>query len=253
MGDSRILLSVLLLAFSLPSLWAPGPAANRKGNQAFRKGQTDRAVGQYERALQALPADKRFTFNKGTAYLGGQKLDDALASLMSAASDPRREVRGPALYNAGNALYAGQKLDQALDAWRQAILTDPGNMEAKYNYELARRRQEEQQKNQKKQDKQDQKNQKNQPQQPQDQQPSDQQKQDQPQPGQPNQPQPQPDQPPNPADQQPGPPQNDERKPVSKLTKEQAERLLDALQANEKQMLKDRLKAHRRKDVEKDW
>lgn len=262
MGVSSLFVAALLPLLSLPSLWAPGPAANQKGNQAFRKGDFPKAVGQYDKALEALPAEKRLTFNRGTALLGGQKLDDALASLMAAAADPRRDVRGPALYNAGNALFAGQKVDQALDAWRQSILADPTNMEAKYNYELARRQKEQQpkqqgnqnqkdqnQKNQSKQDqsKQDQQNQQNQPQQ---QQQQNQQNQNQ-QPNPADQP-PAQNQQPNPSN-QPDQPQNGQQAPMARLTKEQAERLLDALQANEKKLMKDRLKSNRRKDVDKDW
>lgn len=260
MGVSRRLVAALLPLFSLPSLWAPGPAANQKGNQAFRKGDFPKAVSQYDRAIEALPAEKRLAFNRGTALLGSRKLDDALSSLMTAASDPRRDVRGPALYNAGNALFEGQKVDQALDAWRQAILADPTNMEAKYNYELARRRKEEQPKQQggQNQPDQNQKNQSNQPKQDQSQQdrqqdqPQNQPPQNQPQPPNPADQQPAQNQPPNPSN-QPDQPQKDQEPPMSKLTKEQAERLLDALQANEKKMMKDRLKSNRRKDVDKDW
>ena len=145
MGGSRNAMAALLL-FGLPGLWAPGPAANKNGNKSYAKGAYQQAAGDYARALEALPAEKILTFNRGTALLGQKKMDEALAALVSATGDPRRGVQAPALYNAGNALFEGKKVEEALDAWKHAILADPSDENAKFNYELARRQQEQQKK-----------------------------------------------------------------------------------------------------------
>ncbi|TPW09342.1 MAG: hypothetical protein FD129_2235 [bacterium] len=237
---------VLVLAALLPPLWAPGPEANRKGNDAWKKGKYDQAAGEFARALDAMPAERRLTFNRGTALLGENKGDEALSALISATADPRRDVQAPAYYNAGNALFEGQKLDEALDAWKRAILADPSDENAKFNYELAKRKKQQEDKkkeDQKKDQKDDQKDQKKNQEQ-EDQQKQDQEKkepqdqQDQQQPQQQNQ---------DPSQEPPKP------QPQAQMSKEQAERMLDALKANEKEMIKARMTSRRKRDVDKDW
>lgn len=250
---------VLLGFLGLPSLWAPGPAANSHGNRDYAKGRYDKALEEYQKAQQALPAEKILQLNNGTALLGAGKAQDALSPLMSASADPRRDVQSRALYNAGNALAGAQQLEGALDAYRRAILADPKNLDAKFNYELMKRKLEEQKKQDEKKDKdkkdqnkdqdkdqnQDQKKDqdKNQQQQQQQQDQNKDQKQD------PNQEQkPDPNQPPPNGEPKDGPPP-----PAGMMTKQEAERLLDALKDNEIKQLKEKLKSNRRKNVEKDW
>ena len=68
-----------------------------------------------------------------------------------------------ASYNAGNAAYQTQQLEQSLEHYRRALLNDPSNQDAKFNYEFVKRQLEEQQQQQdQQQDQQDQENQDNQ-------------------------------------------------------------------------------------------
>lgn len=250
MGASSLaVLLALVLAPFLPPLWAPGPEANRKGNEAWKKGKYDEAAGEFARALDAMPAERMLTFNRGTALLGEKKGDEALSALISATADPRREVQAPAYYNAGNALFDGQKLDEALDAWKRAIRTDPTDENAKFNYELAKRKkkqQDQQKKDQKNDQKDDQKDKKDQDPK-QDQEPKDQEQKQKDQQDNPDQQQDQQEQ--KPDDQQPPP----KPQPAAQMSKEQAERLLDALKANEKEMIKARMTSRRKREVDKDW
>lgn len=258
---SGVLLSLLLL-FGWPPLWAPGPAANQQGNRAYRKGDFDRALAEYRKAQERLPGERILNYNSGTALLGSQKSEEAVQSLMSAAGDPRREVQSRALYNAGNALAAAGKLDEALGTYRQAVMADPRNLDAKFNYELTKRRlaqqqkddqqkddqkkddqKQDQNKDQNKDQKQDQKSQDDQNQQQQQQQQPDPKSQD----SNPSQPPPSEEEQPAPADSG-GTPQ-----PAALLSRQEAERLLDALKDNEMKQLRERLQSRRKKNVDKDW
>jgi Ca-activated chloride channel family protein len=252
-------LFVVLLVLGLPSIWAPGPAANRKGNEAFRKGQYDQAVEHYAKAMQILPGDRGLSYNTGTALLKQKKYDEALKALMAGTADPRKDVKTGALYNSGNALYEMQKYPEALSAYRESVLGDSKDMDAKFNYELAQYRLKKQQEEQKKDDKnkdknqdqkdknkkenQDQKNDQNQKQDQSQNQDQNQKKEE----NQANQ-----EQQENKEEQQ-GNPQEQEAPPASLLSKQEAERLLDALKANEMEMIKARLKSTRKKNVDKDW
>lgn len=260
--SSPLLLAALLL-FSWPSLWAPGPAANQSGNRAFRKGDYDRALAEYRRAQGVLPGERLLTYNSGTALLGGQKPEDAVQSLMSAAADPRREVQSRALYNAGLALAASDKLEEALGTFRQSILADPGNLDAKFNYELTKRRLQQQQQQQqeneknkkdqkdqkqddKKDQKQDQEQSKDKEQQNGESDPSDQQQQQKPEEQKPSEGEQPPPEDPASAD-------SAAAQPVGLLNRQEAERLLDALKDSEVKQLKERLRSRRKKNVDKDW
>lgn len=260
---SSLLAMLVVALFSWPSLWARGPAANRDGNQAYRKGDYDRALADYRKAQEILPGERILNYNSGTALLGGKKPEEAVQSLMSAAGDPRREVQSRALYNAGNALASANKFEEALGTYRQAVLADPKNLDAKFNYELTKRRLAQQQKDNQKNDKND-KNDKNKDQkdknQKQDQnqgkdedkkddsqQKQDQQKDQQEDPKSGESQKPPEEQNPAPADSG-GTPQ-----PAGLLSRQEAERLLDALKDNEVKQLKERLKSRRKKNVEKDW
>jgi Ca-activated chloride channel family protein len=249
--SSVSLVLVALLAFGLPSLWAPGPAANRKGTDALRTGDAAKAAAEYQKAVEALPTDRRALFNRGTALMAGGQLDAGLSSLMSAAGDPGREVRSASYYNAGNGLFGAQKLKEALDAYRQAILADPNDQAAKFNYELTKRKLEQQ--DEQKQDQDQQQQQQNQ--QDQQNQDQDQQQQNQDQAENQQQQERQDDQAGNPEQEEPRPEESQEQKPqpAAQMSKEQAEQLLDAMQQNEKEMIKARMTSRRKRDVEKDW
>ncbi len=256
MAGSNLIVVMALLLFWLPSLWAPGPAANKKGNNAYKKGEYEKALSDYNKAMELLPGERTLSLNAGTALLQQQKYDEALRSLMTAASDPRSPVKSRALYNAGNGLVDTKKLQEALSAYREAILADPKDEDAKFKYELAQRLMAQQQKQQK--NNKGGKNSKDQQQQQggQSQQQKDQQDQQQQQNQQQAQNQPQDQQNPNEqesGDQKQNPPQDQQKQQAGLLSKQEAERLLDALKANEAEMIKARLKSHRRKDVDKDW
>jgi tetratricopeptide (TPR) repeat protein len=162
------------------------------------------------------------------------------------------ELASAAWYNLGNALYRGQQLQQSLEAYKQALRMNPSDPDAKHNLErvLEQMQQQDQQQQQggddQQSDEQQPEDQEGQGQQPQDQQPQD-------QPGQPGQ-----DEGEDPAEQDPEPAQGDEppedpsdeqdpqpgQPPESpedgqgegapqpqpgEMTREEAERLLDAI------------------------
>lgn len=154
----------------------------------------------------------------------------------------------------------GEGLEDALEHYKQSMLADPANEDAKFNYEYVKRKLDEQQQNQDQQQQEDQNNQdqqnnenqenqdqqdqqQNQDQEQQDQQQQDQQNQDQQQQEQEQQDQQQQEQ----QQQQPPPDPN-------KLSKEEAERILQALQNEEEELLREVMKSQARpKKVEKDW
>lgn len=175
-------------------------------------------------------------FNLGDAYYKQKKYDEAMKAYQNVLSKTKdKELKGKAFYNIGNSLLDDNKLKESIEAYKNSLKMNPKDDEAKYNlsYALKKLRDEENQKKQDKKDDQQNKDDKNkdkndkqdqQNQNQNDKKDQDKQKQQQPQ----------------------------NQKP--KMSKEQAEQILNALKDNEKDMQKKlRKKVGEHVKVEKDW
>lgn len=258
-------LRVLILLLFLQLIPDGGSKEGRRGNEMYEKGQYEEAVAQYRSGLDAISGDNagptRYGLlnNLGAALHRSSDFENAKKSFTEAMAAARSEADfSRSAYNAGNNAYAVQDLQGALDFYEKALLANPNNEDAKYNYEFVKRQlqnQQQQQKqsgdqsenqeqNQQQQDQSDQnsENQQNNPQsQNQEQENQDQQQsgQSQPDPGEEEQNQQQ--------QQQPRPDQD-------QLSRAEAERILQALQNEEENLLRETRKLKTRpRSVEKDW
>jgi tetratricopeptide (TPR) repeat protein len=121
------------------------------GDRAFLAGRYDDAVAEYRRALQRGDDSPLLRYNLGTALLRLGRHDEARAHLSAAARGGAPRVQQLAHYNAGNthlepAFRAEPSPEQmaalrsAITHYRQALLLDPTDADAKWNLELAQRR-----------------------------------------------------------------------------------------------------------------
>ena len=247
----------LLLAFLLLQA-APstrnGADAGRQGNALYGQEQYTEAAAAYTEGLAGDPDTLTPTVragllnNLGAALHKQQDFDNAapiFEQAITAASTPNELTR--ATYNAGNNAALRNELEAALGHYRQALLTDPTNEDARYNYEFVKRQLEQQQQEQQQQQGDNQ----NEDQQEQDQHQQDQQQQDSEQQQDQQQDQQQQDQQQQPQDQQQ---QQDQQPRPDQLSPEEAQRILQALENEEEQLLREvqKMKARPRR-VEKDW
>jgi len=227
-----------------------------QGNLYLQNNQLQDAQAAYERGLTLYPTDLQpeetyhgLHNNLGLVLNSQGNLEGAETAFneaITSASDTKNATR--ALYNAGNNAFGLQQNEAALERYRQALLADPDNEEARFNYEYVKRLQQNQesQQNQEQEDQEQQQNQQeqdqeqNQEQQEQDQQ-EDQQQQEQEQQEQ--------DQQQNQEQQeQPSQPQD------SPMSREEAERILQALANDEKELLREVQKGEGSgRRVTKDW
>jgi Ca-activated chloride channel homolog len=216
------------------------------GNDLYKEEKYTDAEVNYRKALDKEKELVQGHFNLGNALAKEGKFDEAMKEFAVAgerAESP--ETKGHAWYNIGNSLMGGQKYQEAVDAYVKSLQLNPRDQEAKYNlsYALEKlKQQQQQQKQDKNQDKknqdkknQDKKDQQNKDQQQkQDQQKQDQKKQDQKQNPQQNQQQPQPQE--------------------KQMSKADAQRILDVLKNNEKEVQKKlRVRQAVRPKTDKDW
>jgi len=235
-------------------LFGPGDGKKkgRKGNAYYENEQYAEAVEEFRLGISALqesgpgPVHAGLLNNLGASLYRSGNMEEASRAFSSAVQMASTESElARASYNAGNASASSKQLEAALGHYRQALLSDPSNQDAKFNYEFVKRKLEEEQQQQDQ--KQDQDQNKENEQENQDQQKSDQEQenQDQQQQDQEQQQQPSEDQEQKQQQEQPDP---------TKLSQEEAQRILEALENEEEQLLRQVQKMKTRpRRVEKDW
>lgn len=112
--------------------------AVREGNKLYEQQKYKEAAAAYQRALQKDPNYTPGMFNLGNS-LYKQKQFDATRKAMTATAKMAKEqpVRSAANYNVGNTYLEEQKWQEAVEAYKQALRTNPQDADAKYNLSYA--------------------------------------------------------------------------------------------------------------------
>lgn len=243
----RILILAIALIFCHAGVHAQARKLVREGNKLYEAKKYKEASAAYQQALQKDPKYTPGFFNLGNAMYKQKQYDNArkvMANAAKTASD--KQGKAAANYNIGNTYMEEQKWQEAIDAYKQALKNNPQDADAKYNlsYALAMMK-----KNNNggggKNNQQDKKDDKKDQQQNKDQQQPDKNKQDENKDQQQEQ-----------NDKQDEKDKEDKRPQPqpSKLSEQQAEQLLNALQQEEKK-LQDKMQKGKAAPVkvEKDW
>ena len=114
----------------------PGRGAVETGNRLYAEGRFEEAHEQYLEALRAAPDSPVAPFNNGNALYRTDEFQRATEAFRQAAESGDPAVEARAWYNLGNALYRQQQLEPALEAYKQALRRDPTDGDAKHNLEL---------------------------------------------------------------------------------------------------------------------
>jgi Ca-activated chloride channel family protein len=234
----RSAIIILLMLYSIVSEAQVDNKDIRKGNREYYKKSYSEAELHYRKALEKMPNSKKANYNLGNSLYKQDQFESAITKYESLTSN---QVDSKNLskyyYNLGNSYFKSQKIENSIEAFKQSLRLNPKDQDAKHNLFLAQnllkqqQQQKQQQQNQNKdQNKHDNKN---------DQQEKDKQKdQNQQQRDQQNQ-----------QDQK-------QKQGDQQISKEDAQRLLEALEQDEKNVLKklDDQKALLRKiQVDKEW
>ena len=224
---TTLILLLLSLMLNVPVFAQKENTLLRKGNTQYDKGDYKEAEKDYRKALEINKESVKGKFNLGTAVYKENNFEEAAklyGDLSSKNQD--RDIEAQIYHNLGNSYLEAKQYDKSILAYKNSLMNKPSDLDTKYNLEYAKmmlKKQQEQQ--QKKQDKQnqDKKDQK-----------KDQKKQDQ-----------------NKQDQKNQPPQDQK-----KLSKEDANRMLEALKNDEKKTMQ-KVKKEKAKvqvtGIEKDW
>lgn len=232
----------------------------RSGNKLFMEAVRDtsridtarfsKAETEYRKALNKKPNDLKWNFNLADALYKQKRFDEATGKFNELAEKMETpEEKARALHNKGNSQLMQQKIDESIESYKKALRHNPSDLETKYNLAYAQmlKNQQQQQQNQNQDQNQDQKKDQNNDQN-QDQN-NDQNKDNQNQQDKQNQQNQQQDQ--NKDQQQ------QQQQQQNKISKENAEQLLQVLQ-NDERNIQDKVKKakaaqSKKQQVEKEW
>lgn len=220
-----------------------GGAAHQRteeGNRLYVEKAYDDALRAYTEAQVELPEAPVLFYDIGNVLYRQGDLEGAEEAWTRAMVGADQELQADIAHNLGNARYQRQAFQEAIDAYRRALQARPDDRDTKRNMELALRQLEAQQQQQEQQNDDESKKEQNEDSK--------------------NKPSPDEEQPPGENSESPQEPKQGEgeqqERPEGGMTREEAERLLDSLEAQEKDNLKEeeaRRKAQAGKRREKDW
>jgi len=218
----------------------------REGNREFEDGNFENSEIAYRKAadLEKTKTHKP-AFNIGDALYKQEKYDDAASQFQSIAeSELSKDEKAKVFHNLGNSFLQNNKLQESIEAYKNALRNNPNDLDTKYNLAYAQKKLQQQQQQQNQDQNKDQNKDKNQQDQNKDQN-KDQEDKNQDQQNKQDQ---------NKQDKQD---QNQEQQQQQqpKISKEDAERILQALANDEKktqQKVKEQ-KAAAKVKVEKEW
>jgi Ca-activated chloride channel family protein len=236
---------VMAIVWANPALAESFSSLNKKGNKAYQdaaelseKGEKNESLEAYERALKFYrdaeiekPESPEVSYNIGNVNYQREKYEDALEKYYRALSVDEPENQAATYYNMGNALYRAGKYPEAIQTYQKCLDINPDDEDAKYNLEFVRKKMKEMLDKEAQRQQNQQKQQQQQQQEQQEQKSQEQEQNQQPEEKQQQQAQPQ--------DQQEKEEQKQEQmQPKEGMTKEDAERILNALKDDEKDILK---------------
>ena len=214
---------------------------------AYRQGDYDKAIELYSELLAKNTDDKNIKFNLGSAFYKKGTLNSAKSGFEDALTLEAPEAKSRAYYNLGNTLFKMNKPEKSLEAFKYAMKFDPEDEDAKFNYEFVRSMLEEDKEKQEGEDEQEEENEDseeqedtgekdNENEQNKDEQESDQEKEDDQR-----------------SEQQKE--QDKQRQEEKQKSQEEYQDILEALEQEEMQALKDYIHARtvKRRSPEKDW
>jgi tetratricopeptide (TPR) repeat protein len=249
----RIAHGALFFAFALVlggwSFFDPFHEHVEKGNKKAREQKPDEALGRYDAAAKEAPSSPIPDYNRALVLAREGRVAEAKQAFESAQAAPDSSIAADAHYNFGNLLLDQNDSKGAIEQYLRSLDLDPADPDARRNLEIAMRRMEEQQQqqqqqNQQNEDSKEKDEQKDSPNQDQDS--SESEKKDEPSSDPQKNPQ-QEEQPKEPQENAPDsssspgeePPQPSSSAPLEgRLSREDAARLLNAIQSDELRVLR---------------
>ena len=146
----RLDIILILAVLSINGLAQSERKYIRRGNDAFDEQAYTQSEINYRKAVEHSPGSYKAIFNMGDALYKQGKYQDAAKKFSSLANrDLSDQKLASAYHNLGNALLQSDQLKESIEAYKNALKLNPGDIETKHNltYALRKLKQQQQQKN----------------------------------------------------------------------------------------------------------
>jgi Ca-activated chloride channel family protein len=145
----------LLLTLSLQVSAQADRKYVRQGNKEFEKEKFAESEISYRRAIDKNKSASDAVFNAGDALYKQKKYEDAGKQFVENHNmNEDKSKKSASLYNLGNSFLMSNKIKESIDAYEGSLKLNPENMEAKYNLayaqDLLKQQQQQQQQQQQK-------------------------------------------------------------------------------------------------------
>lgn len=214
----------------------------KEGNAAYKKNDFVNAEKEYNKALGKNKDSYKGAFNLGDAYYKQGKYEEAANQFqLLTHRATSKDTLAKAFHNLGNSLLKSKKYQESVDAYKNALKNNPNDADTRYNLAYAqqylKQQQEQQKKEQEKKDKEKKEDEKKDKNKDKDKDKKEKEEKDKEE-----------------KEKEKSKEKQEEQK--NKISKEDAQRLLDAIQNDEKN-LQDKMKKGKMKgvkvEIEKDW
>ena len=146
----RVLLVLLVYQFSLITSYADNRQARkyiRQGNSLYRQGKQHDATVAYFKAVNADSTDARAQYNLATSMfpenwkmVQKEQTDTMVQTLIKAAELEQNPLRrSKAFHNVGTIFQNAKEFKMAIEAYKNALRSNPNDDEARYNLVLCQR------------------------------------------------------------------------------------------------------------------
>ncbi|MCQ2185941.1 MAG: tetratricopeptide repeat protein [Bacteroidales bacterium] len=146
-----IVFCIFALAYAASAQVQPDRSEVRSGNRAFRKGNFKKADIDYRRALVKDSTSLAANYNLANTLYRMENWQEALKYAETAentAAGRAAANSADVFYNKGDIALQNKDYNTAVEAFKQSLLLNPGDLDAKENYIYARKMLEDQQNNQ---------------------------------------------------------------------------------------------------------
>lgn len=221
----------------------------KEGNEAYNNNEFIKAEELFRKSIQQKPEMIEGSFNLGDALYRQEKYEDASRYFnMAAERAEDKELKAKAYHNLGNSYIKEKKYEQSIEAYKKALINNPKDEDTRFNLAYAMQQLKKQQEQQKKEEEQKQEQeQKEEQQEEQEQEEQEQEQEEQQEEEQQEQEEQKQEEQEQQQEQQPKP---------NEVSREDAERILDALNNQEKEVQEELKKRELKKseiNIEKDW
>jgi tetratricopeptide (TPR) repeat protein len=109
-----------------------------EGNDLYKQKQYDKAITAYNEALKMDPANTTAKFNIANTLVRQEKNSEAIKLFEEIAKNANEtDLKGKAYYNKGVVLSGQQKLEESIEAYKNALLQNPNDTQARENLQKA--------------------------------------------------------------------------------------------------------------------